>query len=197
MLDNAVGMVGEVKSVNQIDNINGIKYDGYKVILETLRPSGAADETVVVIPHTVHLEEVNNRVMVCGKMQTAKDFKTGKVLVYVLADFISSCPKGEEQNEVQFSGVLGWDTTYRTTPRGKRITDIRVKVPNELCQSFCYIPCVCWNKEADEVKDWEEGTAVELSGRLQSRIYEKKTETTTEQRICYEVSVNKILKKES
>lgn len=206
MLDNAVGLVGEVKSVNQIDNINGLKYDGYEVILETVRPSGVADEAVVIIPDTAQLEEVNNRVMVCGKMQTTKNFDTGKVLVYVLADFIGSCPKGEKQNEVQLNGVMGRGINYRTTPRGKRITDIMVEVPNELRQSLCYIPCICWNEEADEVKDWEEGTPVELSGRLQSRKYSKTVdlyadgkliETITEQHTCYEVSINNITKKES
>jgi primosomal replication protein N len=206
MLDNAAGLVGQVKSVNQIDNINGLKFDGYEVILETVRPSGVADTAVVIVPDTAPLEILNNRVMVYGKMQTTKNFETGKVLVYILAEHIGSCPKGEEQNEVQLSGILGRGITYRTTPRGKRITDIMVEVPNELRQSLCYIPCICWNEEADEVKDWKEGTAVELSGRLQSRQYsktidlyanDKVVETVTEQHTCYEVSVNNITKKES
>jgi hypothetical protein len=47
------------------------------------------------------------------------------------------------------------------------------------------------------VKDWEEGTAVELSGRLQSRQYDKTVDGVTKKNTCYEVSVNTISIKES
>lgn len=197
MLNNGIGLVGEVRSLRQIDNINGLKFDGYEVILETVRPSGVADEAVVIVPNTAPLEIFDNRTLVYGQLQTTKNFETGKVLVYILAEHIGSVINGEEQNEVQLSGILGRGITYRTTPRGKRITDIMVQVPNELRQSFCYIPCICWNEAADMVKDWEEGTAVELSGRLQSRQYDKTVAGVTTQHTCYEVSVNTISKKES
>ncbi len=66
-----------------------------------------------------------------------------------------------------------------------------------LRQSECYIPCICWNETADEVKDLEEGTQVTLSGRIQSREYIKRINADTEeQRTCYEVSVNNIKKAE-
>ena len=57
------------------------------------------------------------------------------------------------------------------------------------------MPCICWNKTADEVAEWKKGQLVALSGRLQSRIYEKRIdEETIEKRTCYEVSINNIKK---
>lgn len=201
-LDNMVALAGVIASeVAEIDNINSLPYKGWAVQVETVRRSGTPDYAVVIMPRDTYIEdfEIGTPVMIIGKMQTFKDFSTGKVLVYVLADYIESIQGGhwEEQNEVEIRGIIGKDATYRETPKGKRITDIKIILPNELRQSDCYIPCICWNETADEAKDWEEGTEVALSGRLQSRDYVKRiNEDTEEQRTCYEVSVNTIKKVE-
>lgn len=201
-LDNMVALAGVIASeVAEIDNINSLPYEGWAVQVETVRRSGTPDYAVVIMPRDTYIEdfEIGTPVMIIGKMQTFKDFSTGKVLVYVLADYIESIQgeHWEEQNEVEIRGIIGKGATYRETPKGKRITDIKIILPNELRQSDCYIPCICWNETADEAKDWEEGTEVALSGRLQSRDYVKRiNEDTEEQRTCYEVSVNTIKKVE-
>ena len=35
------------------------------------------------------------------------------------------------------------------------------------------MPCICWQEQADEVAQWQQGDTVELLGRYQSRQYEK------------------------
>jgi single-stranded DNA-binding protein len=56
-----------------------------------------------------------------------------------------------------------------------------------------YIPCIAWGRNARFVKNLEVGSKVTIVGRIQSREYVKKiSETETEQRIAYEVSVSKI-----
>lgn len=201
-LDNAVALMGVVASeVTGIDNINTLQYNGWAMYVETVRRNGTADYAVVIMERNTYIEdiEVGTPVMVIGKMQTFKDFATGKVLVYVLADYVERVQGKHwiDQNEVQLKGTIGKGTTYRETPKGKHITDIKVIVPNEVRNSNCFIPCICWQEEATEVKDWEEGTEVVLSGRLQSRDYVKRVnKDTEEQRTCYEVSVNNIKKAE-
>ena len=96
-------------------------------------------------------------------------------------------------------GVIANKPTYRETPRGKRITDITVKVRNELTGGSCFLPCICWQEQADEAAQWQQGDTVELLGRYQSRQYEKVLDTATgerEQRTAYEVSVRLIRRKE-
>ena len=99
-------------------------------------------------------------------------------------------------------GVGGEKTTAQkklATPRGKRITDITVKVRNELTGGSCFLPCICWQEQADEAAQWQQGDTVELLGRYQSRQYEKVLDTATgerEQRTAYEVSVRLIRRKE-
>ena len=132
-------------------------------------------------------------------MQTLKDFQSGRLLVYILADFVAVSEKAVEQDEAAVRGVIANKPTYRETPRGKRITDITVKVRNELTGGSCFLPCICWQEQADEASQWQQGDTVELLGRYQSRQYEKVLDTATgerEQRTAYEVSVRLIRRKE-
>ena len=201
-IDNAVALMGIVASeVEEIDNINTLQYNGWAMYVETERHNGTTDYAVVIMPHDTDITQLkeNTPVMAIGKLQTFKDYSTGKVLVYVLTDYVEQI-KGKywiDQNDVQLRGTLGKGITYRETPKGKRITDLMLIVPNELRHSNCFLPCICWQQTADEVKDWEEGTQVVIKGRLQSRDYMKQiTEQEQEQRTCYEVSISEIEKAE-
>lgn len=140
-----------------------------------------------------------SRLLLTGKVQTLKDFQSGRLLVYILADFVAVSEKAVEQDEAAVRGVIANKPTYRETPRGKRITDITVKVRNELTGGSCFLPCICWQEQADEAAQWQQGDTVELLGRYQSRQYEKVLDAATgerEQRTAYEVSVRLIRRKE-
>lgn len=85
---------------------------------------------------------VNTPVMILGSLQAYKNFITGKVLVYVLAETAQQIT-GEHwdyENEVQLSGALGSGITYRETPLGKRISDISVLVENRLKTKAAALP---------------------------------------------------------
>ena len=56
-----------------------------------------------------------------------------------------------------------------------------------------YIPCICWGRNARYASGFEIGGHVQVYGRIQSREYLKKiSESETQKRIAYEVSVSKI-----
>ena len=77
-------------------------------------------------------------------------------------------------------------------------SDITVKVKNEITGGSCFLPCICWQEQADEAAQWQQGDTVELLGRYQSRQYEKALDAATgerEQRTAYEVSVRLIRRK--
>ena len=90
---------------------------------------------------------------------------SGKVLVFILADFVGLVKNPMMQDDVALRGVIAHEPIYRTTPRGKRITDISVMVKNELTGNKCFVPCICWQEQADEVAGWQQGDTVELLGR--------------------------------
>lgn len=209
---NAAGLVGTLTQIKEIKQLCGLPFCGYMAKLETVRPSGVPDEVTVVFAEDVPYRACNgiefdvmqefvegSRLLLTGKAQTLKDFQSGRLLVYILADFVAVSEKALEQDEAAVRGVIANKPTYRETPRGKRITDITVKVRNELTGGNCYLPCICWQEQADEAAQWQQGDTVELLGRYQSRQYEKVLDTATgerEQRTAYEVSVRLIRRKE-
>lgn len=209
---NAAGLVGTLTQIKEIKQLCGLPFCGYMAKLETVRPSGVPDEVTVVFAEDVPYRACNgiefdvmqefvegSRLLLTGKVQTLKDFQSGRLLVYILADFVAVSEKAVEQDETAVRGVIANKPTYRETPRGKRITDITVKVRNELTGGSCFLPCICWQEQADEAAQWQQGDTVELLGRYQSRQYEKVLDTATgerEQRTAYEVSVRLIRRKE-
>ena len=209
---NAAGLVGTLTYIEEIKQLCGLPFCGYMAKVETARPSGVPDEVTVVFAgdaayrasEGVEIDVMRefatgSRLLLTGKAQTIKDFKSGKLLVYILADFVAVSEKAAEQDDVAIRGILANTPIYRETPRGKRITDITVMVKNELTGGKCFLPCICWQEQADEVAQWQQGDTVELLGRYQSRQYEKVLDAATgerEQRTAYEISARLIRRKE-
>ena len=83
---------------------------------------------------------------------------------------------------------------YRKTPLGREIADLLLAVNRPYGKSD-YIPCICWGRNARYASGFEVGEHVQLLGRIQSREYVKRiSDTETEKRIAYEVSVSKLEK---
>ena len=198
---NAAGLAGELTELEEVTDICGLRFNGYLAKIETKRPSGIIDEVAVAFTEAavdrgktgdgLRIENyflLGSRLLISGRKQALKDFKSGKVLVFILAEYIGLSPKAMLQNDVALLGELKYKPTYRETPRGKRISDIFVEVENVLTGTSCYIPCICWQENADEVAGWQPGDKVKLLGRCQSREYLKQTEK--EIRTAYEISVS-------
>ncbi|SOY30917.1 Single-stranded DNA-binding protein ssb [Acetatifactor muris] len=92
-------------------------------------------------------------------------------------------------NLVCLKGFLCKAPTYRRTPLGREIADILLAVNRPYGKSD-YIPCICWGRDAVLASRLDVGSAVEVTGRIQSREYTKKlSEAEEEMRVAYEVSV--------
>ena len=90
------------------------------------------------------------------------------------------------------TGALCKPPSYRTTPFGREIADLLLAVNRPYGKSD-YIPCICWGRNARYASGFEVGEHVRILGRIQSREYVKKlSETETETRTAYEVSVSKL-----
>lgn len=200
-IKNAVGLVGEITELERVSRICGLPFTGYLGKVETPRRNGTVDEVVIAFEEkavaygdigeyteTAKSPAIGDRILLYGKMQTLRDFISRRVLVFVLADYVAVCPDAMIQNDVAVMGELVYTPIHRTTPRGKSITDIFVMVQNVLTNGTCYIPCICWQEQADEAEKWKRGDKVILLARYQSRKYLKHTEEKT----AYELSVKEI-----
>ena len=92
-------------------------------------------------------------------------------------------------NEVVLIGYICKKPIYRQTPFGREIADVLLAV-NRAYNKSDYIPSIAWGRNARFCQNMEVGTEVKITGRIQSRTYEKKFEDgTSETRVAYEVSI--------
>ena len=99
---------------------------------------------------------------------------------------------GAKTNQILLDGYICKQPVYRKTPLGREIADLLLAVNRPYGKSD-YIPCICWGRNARFASAFEVGEHVQVVGRIQSREYTKKiTETETQKRVAYEVSVSKL-----
>ena len=99
---------------------------------------------------------------------------------------------GKNPNNIVLSGYICKPPVYRTTPFNREIADILIAV-NRAYNKSDYIPCIAWGRNARFVKNLSVGEKVAISGRIQSREYQKKfSETDVKMLTAYEVSVSKL-----
>ena len=95
-------------------------------------------------------------------------------------------------NQIFLDGFICKPPVYRKTPLGREIADLLLAVNRPYGKSD-YIPCICWGRNARYASAFEVGEHVQIIGRIQSRTYIKKlSDTLTEERTAYEVSVSKL-----
>ena len=94
---------------------------------------------------------------------------------------------GEDGNEALLTGTLCRPPTLRRSPLGRDICDIMLAVPRAF-QRADYLPCILWGRTAGEAAQCHTRDRIEISGRLQSRVYTKVTPSGSEERTAYEIS---------
>ena len=106
--------------------------------------------------------------------------------------FVEEEMDASKTNQIILEGYICKLPVYRKTPLGREIADLLLAVNRPYGKSD-YIPCICWGRNARYVSGFDVGQHVQLIGRIQSRDYVKKlSETETQTRTAYEVSVSKL-----
>ena len=166
--------------------------------LEVLRLSSTSD----IIPITVSERLITNIDLIIGKqVEVEGQFRSynnyenekNRLVLTVFAKEIKYIEDESEEdkvtNEVILVGYVCKKPIYRQTPFGREIADILLAV-NRAYNKSDYIPSIAWGRNARFCQNMEVGTEVKITGRVQSRTYEKKHEDgTVETRVAYEVSV--------
>ena len=119
------------------------------------------------------------------------------LIPYGISDYGAAAPVEEEEdatpvNQIFLDGYICKLPVYRKTPLGREIADLLLAVNRPYGKSD-YIPCICWGRNARFASSFEVGEHVQVIGRIQSREYIKRlSETETQKRTAYEVSVSKL-----
>ena len=163
----------------------------FRFTLEVPRLSGAVDLLPIVAEESLlNAMDLSGGTMltVTGQVRSHNIRKemARKLLIFVFAQSIV-CEDGEPINDCTVSGPLCREPTYRRTPLGREICDAMLAVPRAFHRSD-YLPCILWGRTAVEVSNCHVRDVVTITGRLQSRIYTKMTESGPEERTAYEIS---------
>lgn len=191
-------LVGEVISEFKFDhNMYGELF--YRVIIKVTRISGVADELPVVVSERIidaNENYIGKYVYVEGQIRTYNVHKDGrsKLNIYGWADSFKIIDEEadynrKENNKIELNGFICSKPIYRKTPSGREITDLIIAVNRSYGRSS-YIPCISWGRNAVYMANLDAGTPIKVTGRFQSRLFNKKiNETEVEQRTAYEVSI--------
>ncbi len=195
--NNHLVLVGKIVSEKSYSHeIYGEKF--YVFNLEVVRLSSTVD----IIPITVSERlltgldiEIGKKVAVEGQFRSYNNYENerNRLVLTVFAKEINEVEEVEEKdevtNEVVLIGYVCKKPIYRQTPFGREIADVLLAV-NRAYNKSDYIPSIAWGRNARFCQNMEVGTEVKITGRVQSRTYEKKFEDgTSETRVAYEVSI--------
>ena len=172
----------------------------YMVDVDVKRLSNSRDRIPVMVSERlidVSRDYEGEYLMICGQFRSYNrhEEQKNRLVLFVFArevTFIEEEPDGARTNNILLDGYICKLPVYRKTPLGREIADLLLAVNRPYGKSD-YIPCICWGRNARFASAFEVGEHVQILGRIQSREYVKKlSETETQKRIAYEVSVSKL-----
>ena len=169
----------------------------YEFFVRVMRLSGQADVLpVTVSERLIEGGELKKGKSLCavGQFRSYNKIENGKsrlMLTVFIRELIEEVPN-KNPNSILLSGYICKPPIYRTTPFNREIADVLVAV-NRAYNKSDYIPCIAWGRNARFVRTLAVGDRVAVSGRIQSREYQKKfSETDVKTMTAYEVSVSKL-----
>ena len=169
----------------------------YELFVRVPRLSGQADILPVTISERIiRSNDLKEGSILCaeGQFRSYNKLENGRsrlMLTVFVRDIVEDVP-GRPPNSILLGGYICKPPIYRTTPFNREISDLLVAV-NRAYNKSDYIPCIAWGRNARFVQDLTVGSRIMLSGRIQSREYQKRlSEEEVVTMTAYEVSVSKL-----
>ena len=169
----------------------------YEFFVRVMRLSGQADILPVTLSERLIQDgmlEKGKSICALGQFRSYNKIENGRsrlMLTVFVRELLPELPD-KNPNSILLSGYICKSPVYRTTPFNREIADVLVAV-NRAYNKSDYIPCIAWGRNARFVKNLAVGDKIAISGRIQSREYQKKlSETESRTMTAYEVSVSKL-----
>ena len=169
----------------------------YELFVKVMRLSGQADILPVTISERIIQRNdlrIGSVICALGQFRSYNKLEGGRsrlMLTVFVREIVENVPS-RNPNSIVLSGYICKPPIYRTTPFNREIADLLIAV-NRAYNKSDYIPCIAWGRNARFVQNLKVGDRVALSGRIQSREYQKKlTDTDVITMTAYEVSISKL-----
>ena len=194
--NNKVYLMGEIVSDAVYSHeVYGEKF--FELDVSVKRLSGQSDVlTATISERLIEDGQLATGAEICalGQFRSYNKIVEGKsklMLTVFIRELVSFTP-GKNPNNIVLCGYICKPPIYRTTPFNREIADILIAV-NRAYNKSDYIPCIAWGRNARFVRNLSVGDKIAVSGRIQSRQYQKKiSETEAKMLTAYEVSISKL-----
>ena len=194
--NNRVYFMGEI--VSEATFSHEVYGEGfYEFYVKVLRLSGQADILPVTISERLiqgNDLKIGSTLCALGQFRSYNKLEGGRsrlMLTVFVREIVEIAPS-KNPNSIVLSGYICKPPVYRTTPFNREIADLLVAV-NRAYNKSDYIPCIAWGRNARFVQNLRVGDRIALSGRIQSREYQKRlSEEEVVTMTAYEVSVSKL-----
>ena len=193
--NNKVYLYGEIASEAKFSH--EVYREGfYEFFVKVMRLSGQADILPVTVSERIMTSDmkVGDAICALGQFRSYNKLEGGKsrlMLTVFIRELLDSQP-GKNPNSIVLSGYICKPPVYRTTPFNREIADLLIAV-NRSYNKSDYLPAIAWGRNARFVRNLTVGDRVALSGRIQSREYQKKQpDDSFVTMTAYEVSISKL-----
>lgn len=196
LLNNNVELWGKVKGDLQFSH-TVVGENFYEFLLEVPRLSESSDIIPITISEKLFTKDSikeNDLISIAGQFRSYNKLidNKSKLMLTVFVREILPLDTSKNPNIISLKGFLCKEPIFRTTPFKREICDILLAV-NRAYNKSDYLPCIIWGRNARFVKNLPVGTKLSLSGRIQSRVYQKKlSEDEVVNKTAYEISISKV-----
>ena len=167
----------------------------YDLKIEVPRLSMECDTIPVTISERlIDNIKVGDDLSIDGEFRSYNKLDNGKskLILTLFAKELTDFDSEKNSNSIELTGYICKEPIYRTTPFGREICDCLIAV-NRAYNKSDYIPCIAWGRNARFVKSLGVGEKINLTGRIQSRKYQKRLdEDKVEDRVAYEISISSV-----
>lgn len=196
-MENSVYLYGlVVKQPTPSDEFYGSDYCDLQLSVRRL------SSIVDTIPITMHKDLVakhqitlGSTVALLGEFRSYNKIENGRSRL-MLSVFVTAVTEDIDEtnpNIIELSGYICKMPIYRTTPFNREIADLLI-ASNRANNKSDYLPAIAWGRNARFAKNLAVGEQISISGRIQSREYQKRLDSgITETRTAYEISINQIV----
>ena len=189
---NRIALTGALDTLPEYSHTNHDR-NFYRLTLCVERLSGAVDLLPVLAAEDV-LNEADlfrgERIAITGQVRSFNNRapEGRRLIISVYAETLTTTDQ-PAQNDVSLTGSVCKPPIYRSTPFGREICDMMLAVRRAFGKSD-YIPCIAWGRNAQYAARFHVGDQLRLTGRLQSRAYQKQMpDGSVIEKTAYEVSV--------
>lgn len=172
----------------------------YEFTVNVPRLSGTMDVLPVTISERILPKEltIGAPIHALGQFRSYNkivDGRSRRMLTVFIRELLPE-PINTNTNAIALAGYICKKPAYRITPFNREIADLLIAV-NRGYNKSDYIPAIAWGRNAKFAEDLQIGERIVLSGRIQSREYQKKQpDGSSKTMTAYEVSISRLMTSE-